>query len=178
MLISEQIKKNEIMMILNNKRNNIKYRIIYQLVALMLVIIFLQACETKSQLIKDMDALYMKPERVSSKDRDNVSEVVQKYFPSGMKLSEALKYLDEQGFEIFEYQQNGFRKWPNGELRPYKDKSHKTSNTEQRIKFSYFAKNIYGSMGILVEKHARININSDDGEKVIKSYGHIVLYGM
>lgn len=178
MLISEQIKKNEIMKILNNKRNNIKYRIFYQLVALMLVIVFLQACETKSQLIKDMDALYMKPERISSKARDNVSEVVQKYFPSGMKLSDALKYLDEQEFEIFEYQQNGFRKWPNGELRPYKDKSHKTSVIDQGIKISYFAKNIYGSMGILVEKHARIFIYSVDGEKIIKSYGYIRLYGM
>ncbi len=152
------------------------YEILYQIVVLILVITFLQACDTESQLIKDMDALYMKPERISSKERDNVSEVVQKYFPPGMKLSEALKYLDEQGFEIFEYQQNGFRKWPNGKLQPYKDKDHKIGSRMSERLIGYSAKNQYE--GILVEKHARIFIDSDDGEKIIKSKGYIWLYGM
>lgn len=177
MIVVKQINK-ELMKILNNERNKTKYRVFYQLVALMLVIIFLQACETQSQLIKDMDALYMKPERIHSKDRDNVSEVVRKYFPPGMKLSEALKYLYDHGFEIYEYQQNGFRKWPNGKLQPYKDETHKKISNNPGIKYSFFAKNIYGSIKLFIQKHAKIYINSKDGEKITNSYGHIVLYGM
>lgn len=162
----------------NHKRNENNRRVLFQIVALILVIFFLQACNSESQLIKDMDSLYMKPERISSKDRDNVTEVVQKYFPPGMKLSVALKYLVEQGFDIIEYQKVGFRKWPNGELEPYKDDNHKKVAIKAGSTICYIAENTYDSIKIIVEKRARIIITSVDGKTIIKSKGYIWLYGM
>lgn len=160
------------------RKYKIRNKVLFRIIGLIILICLLQACDNDSQFIKDMDAFFMMPERIDLKERDNVTEVVQRYFPQGMKLSDALKDLDEQGFEIYEYQKKGFRKWPNGELKPYKDKNHAKMGATPGIKVSYFAKKVYGSIYLLVTKHARITINSNDGEKIKYSYGQIVLLGM
>lgn len=139
-------------------------------------IFLLQGCDMKGQLIKDMDALY------EGKDVD-VSQVVQKYFPPGMKLSEVLKYLDDQGFEIVEYKQDGWRKWPNGELWQYQSKGHKMGALHHGRLVGYSAKKNYDRyliIGLLWKrpvtgKRARISINSDDGERISSSSGFVYI---
>lgn len=155
------------------------YEAFLQGIVFVVIFFLLQGCNMKGQLIKDMDALYMSSTGKTSEERKNVSQVVQKYFPPGMKLTEALKYLDDQGFEIYEYTQDGHRKWPDGELRPYEDWVHKKSARMLERLVGYGAQKQYDCNVVrLMCKRAVISIDSDDGERIISSRGFIYIDGL
>lgn len=107
-----------------------------------------------------------------------VTRVVQKYFPLGMKVEEALRLLHllkDQGFEIHENQLEGARIWPDGELKPYRDQATKQKRlaldpTGKMI--SYTARKRYERQLLIFEKHAFVTIYTD-GEKIISTEGRI-----
>ena len=84
-----------------------------------LCLLLVPGCGMDVQIIKDMESASQQTKQ------DNVSSVVQKYLPAGMSLGDALKFLRESDFEITEFRQDGFHKWPDGELWPYQDAGHK-----------------------------------------------------
>lgn len=142
-------------------------------------------------MIKEMDSAY---ETIVEKQKQNktyydtntdnankerkkaVSRVVQKYFPPGMKVEEAfklLRLLKNQGFEIAEARHEGARKWPEGELKPYRSETSKRAYQPTGSMISYTATKRYERQLIIFEKHVYISIRTD-GEEIVSSEGNII----
>lgn len=142
---------------------------------LFLPLTLLTGCNLDALLLKDMETAFQRQEQKDA----NVSDVVQKYFPPGMKVSEAIGYLDKRGFKITEFRPDGFRKWPNGELWRYQDESHRKSAGVAGGRTNYTAEKYYDHYLILrlLRKRAVIAIRSD-GEQILESRGYVYVDGM
>ena len=139
-----------------------------QIFSLVLVFLSLQGCGAKNELHEEMDLAYKSFKGKISKDNEKgaaVNNVVRKYFPAGMPLTDALKILDEGGFEIMEYRQNGLRKWPDGQLRPYLDVGYKKGAISEDYVVNYHAARIYDNY-LIFNSEAIIVLRSKDGNTV------------
>jgi hypothetical protein len=65
-----------------------------------------------------MDGSKFERELLESASSNEESQVLQKYFPNGSDDQSSLRYLKNQGFEIYQYTYDGHGKWPS-EIRPY-----------------------------------------------------------
>jgi hypothetical protein len=124
-------------------------------------------------MVKEMESAYAR-----SENNEDVNIVVQKYFPDGMELEEAIKtfqVLKAQGFSVSESRLHGEGDWPGGEMRPYRQETIK-------FKHGYFSRTgasvIYSATKrlekklIIFEKYAVIRVYGTGG-KVILSEGLI-----
>lgn len=169
-------------------------RLTHTLCTAVLSLSVLTGCEMNDPMIQEMDSAYEAVVQRQKQDKayydpntDNtnnkeqsaaVTRVVQKYFPPGMKVEEALKLLHllkDKGFEIHENQLEGARSWPDGELKPYRDQTTKQKRlaldpTGRMI--SYTARKRYERQVLIFEKHAFITIYTD-GKKIVSTEGRI-----
>lgn len=131
----------------------------------------LTGCNMNDPMIQEMDGAYAVKE-----SNEDVTRVVQKYFPPGMQMEDAFKLLHqlkEQGFEIGEYRHEGVRKWPEGgELLIYRDEASKRAYQPPGSMVDYTARKRYEHRLFVFEKHAFITIRTD-GEKIISTEGRI-----
>lgn len=128
-------------------------------------------------MIKEMDSAYAVKER-----GEDVTRVVQKYFPPGMLMEDAFKLLHQlkkQGFEIGEYRHEGARIWPDGELKPYTDEATRRNLQQQYPKgvIEYVAEKKYDRKYLIVTKTAVIGIRTD-GKTILESSGDINISGI
>ena len=128
-------------------------------------------------MIQEMDSAYAVKE-----SNADVTRVVQKYFPPGMKMEEAFKLLHllkDQGFDVSEWRYEGARIWPDGELKPYTDEATRRNLQQQYPKgiIEYVAEKKYDSKYLIVTKTAAIGIRTD-GKKIIESNGDIHISGI
>ena len=113
-------------------------------------------------------------------NNEDVTRIVQKYFPLGMKVDEASKLLlqlKEQGFSIAEYHYNQARRWPDGELKPYISPSSHERERRQKGTVEYMASKKYDSKFLIVTKTAGITLRTD-GERILESRGGISISGI
>ena len=124
-------------------------------------------------MIQEMDSAYAIKE-----SNDDVSRVVQKYFPPGMNVAEAFKLmrqLKNQGFSIWENRLEGVRVWPDGKLEPYREeitKQERLAIDPTGLMINYTARKRYEHRMMIFEKHAVISIRTD-GKRIISSSGQI-----
>lgn len=122
------------------------------------------------QMIKEMNSAFM-----ARQDNEDVTHIMQKYFPPGMEVEVALKQLHEKGFEIEEYVDTRVRSWPVGEFRQHRDMQGRPIPKGQK---DYLASQKYDFIiKVPATKEARIIIESD-GERIIKTNGYIFLHGI
>lgn len=145
--------------------------------AIVLSLLFLTGCNMNDPMIQEMDSAYAVKE-----SNEDVTRVVQKYFPPGMKVEDAfklLRQLKEQGFEIDEYQYEGARRWPDGELKPYLDEVTKRNLQRYYLKgeVTYTVSKKYDSKFLIVTKTAGITLRTD-GERILESSGGISISGI
>jgi len=143
-----------------------------------LIIFLLQGCGMfDSDIVKDMDKAYSdckknmtNGQEVSCKEK--MSLTVEKYFPVGMPLSEALEHFHSNGFQIMEYRQEGFREWPNEKIRPYPDAGFKKGAITEDYIVVYATSKIYRNY-LIANKEVVIGIYSLDGESISSAKGSI-----
>jgi|GEM_PF-5932649 len=144
----------------------------------LLSILMLLGCGTNSPLVEEMELAYKFPAQNHEQRKNNVTQVIHRYFPSGMKVSEALKHIHENGFKIQEYRYNGTRLLPNSAVIPYSDESVK-KNIQNRFKSNdvhYVAEKKY-DWQVTISKRAVIVIESN-GELILNSEGFIYIDGV
>lgn len=129
-------------------------------------------CNMYEPIIKEMDDAY-----AARESDEDVSRVVQKHFPPGMSLDEALKLLHalkKQGFEIGEYRHEGARQWPDGDIKPYADEAtRKNLQNLYPIGVSgYVATKTYDRKYFIVTKAASITVRVKD-DRIVESSGLI-----
>ena len=127
------------------------------------------------QMIQEMDSAY-----ATKESDEDVTRVVHKYFPPGMKVEDAFKllhHMKEQGFNITEYHYNQARAWPGGEFRPYTSPSLHERKRRQKGIVEYMASKKYDSKFLIVTKTAGITLRTD-GERILESRGGISISGI
>ncbi|MGZ8252018.1 MAG: hypothetical protein ACXW1P_06335 [Methylophilaceae bacterium] len=109
---------------------------------------FLISCGQTSGLMQEVEKVY-----AISGNNEQVNELVNQYFPSGMEAQIALKQLSQDGFEITEFSEEGTKTWPDGDIKPFASeeiknkfiKSHpkevKSFMGEKSFRHSIFEKN-------------------------------------
>lgn len=141
-------------------------------------VLLLVGCNRYDPIIKEMDGAYAINEK-----NDDVSRVVQKYFPPGMKMDDAfrlLKLFYDQGFEVRENRLGGARNWPDGELKPYRDEATKRNRLQMDPKgmmVNYTITKRYDSKYFVVTKEALIYLRTDS-EQIVESKGAIFVSGI
>jgi hypothetical protein len=148
------------------------------------LLLFLAGCNMNDPMIKEMETAYatvsQKKGGTHEKRVEAVTLVVQKYFPPGMKVEEALKLLQqlkEQGFSVGEYHHDKARRWPDGEFKPYVSPSSHDRKRRQEGMVEYIARKQYDSKYLIVTKHTVISITTDH-ERVLHSEGDIWASGI
>lgn len=139
----------------------------------------LTGCNTYDPIVKELDSAY-----ASGEKNEDVTRVVQKYFPKGMKIEAAYKQLSllkQEGFSIGEYRHDRARQWPHGDLRLYSKTDEATRrNLLQRIRegiVEFVAIQKYDWKYLVVEKEAVIRVTTD-GNVVLESGGAINITGI
>lgn len=144
------------------------------LCAVTLSLHFLTGCNMNDPMIREMDSAFSVNE-----SNEDVTRVVQKYFPPGMKVDETLKLMHQlknQGFYIWENRLEGARAWPDGKLEPYREETTKQERLAldpTGLMVNYTARKRYEHRMLIFEKHVVISIRTD-GEKIVSSSGRVI----
>jgi len=124
-------------------------------------------------VIKEMDIAYAQNE-----SDDDVTKVVQKYFPVGAefeKLLPLLNQLKDDGFEIREYRLVGSRVWPDGKFHLEGDDLAQL-NMKRRYPEGtqgFVIQKKYDIKLLIVTKTAVITFKVDESKKLTEVNGHI-----
>lgn len=110
----------------------------YKLVILIIFIcLFLVTrCGINNPLVLEMEAAYKLPSDPSRESNKDVAEMIGMRFPEGMKVTDALKEINENKFKITEGNREGFRQWPDGSLEPYP--SHVDDEKSRNIRKKHY----------------------------------------
>ena len=145
------------------------------LVSLALTVSLIVGCSANNPMVLEMESAYIAAEQKGDAHDERevaVSLVVQKYFPLGMKSEDAfkrLRQLKDQGFDISEYRNEGARKWPDGEFKPYLDEEtrrHLQGRYQRGASYFHLQKQT-GRHMLIVTKHAALNFIVTDGSGTI-----------
>ena len=144
---------------------NNKYRY-FGLVSLAFVAIFLLISCQQSPFIKGINSAYEDPLHRSH----DVSRATEKFLPLGMNTTEALKFLQREGFEIVEFSNTGYKNFPDGAIKRYsedeKRKPQQLGIPENSQVIVYAATLTYERMRLILAKRLNIYIGSKD-QKII-----------
>ncbi len=164
---------------ISNMQQGMKQKIASLTLPLLCAVTFsllvLTGCNMNDPMIKEMDSAY-----ATKESDEDVTRVVQKYFPPGMKVEEAfrlLRQMNEMGFSITEYHYSQARAWPDGEFRPYTSPSLHDRKRRQKGIVEYMAYKKYDSKFLIVTKTAGITLRTD-GERILESRGGINISGI
>lgn len=135
------------------------------------------ACSSTDRFSSELDRAY-----AARESNEDVTRVVQQWFPVGMPADGAFKELAElakAGFTISESQHGGARRWPQGELRPYTDEATKR-NLQNLIPPGtsvYTAQKLYARHYLIVENTAVVSIRIENFV-VSSATGRINIHGI
>lgn len=105
--------------------------------------IFISACNSSSKIT---DAIVDAHNQDLVYKAKQVEIVINNYFVAGENITNALNRLISDGFEIHEFSIEGYKKYPNGEFKPY---AHTPDSTERIVSefgrvYKYVAKRFQG----------------------------------
>lgn len=142
----------------------------------LIVLIFLLlaiGCNMNNPLVLEMEAAYKLPSNSSAESNKHVAEMISIRFPKGMKISDTLKEISDNKFEITEANREGFRRWPDDEFKPHVDedikKHFKKNYTKTQV--NYWAKFDYWPSP-LEKREVAITIETNGG-MIVKATGVI-----
>ena len=76
-------------------------------------------CNMNNPLVLEMEAAHKLPSNSFLESNKNVAKMIGGHFPKGMKVSDALEEIHANKFTITEGNREGFRRWPDGDFKPY-----------------------------------------------------------
>lgn len=126
-------------------------------------------------IIQEMDSAYAKNE-----SDDDVTKVVQKYFPVGSEFDKVLPLLNklkEGGFEVSEYKYGAGRDWPSGTFNSPPNELVKLS-LERRFPEGtrgFVIEKKYDTQMLIVTKTAIISFKLDKTGRLFEVEGHIYI---
>lgn len=147
-------------------------------IILLTLVFFVAGCSMNHPIIEEM--VIANAAASSQKNSTHVerhaatAQVVQKYFPLGMRKVDALALLnelEENGFKVSEYNYMSSRMWPNKEFR-----NHANVNLEKhypRGTTGYVARKTYDKRFIIVTFEAIISIKLDENGALVESKGSV-----
>ena len=121
----------------------------------------------------EMEAAYKLPSDSSTESNKHVAEMIGMRFPKGMKISDALKEINENKFKITEGNREGFRQWPDGDFKPLvaEDIKKNIQKNYTKTQVNYWATFDYWASPLETrEVHITIETN---GGNIVKSTGVI-----
>jgi len=114
---------------------------------------------------------------------EDVTKVVQKYFPIGMPFEQVLillKQLNNDGFEIAEYGHGIGRKWPDGDFNAAQDYLVKLNLEREYPEGTkgFVIQKKYDSTLLVITKTAVISLKVDASGKLSEVDGHVYVTGL
>lgn len=99
-------------------------------------------CNMNNPLVLEMEAAYKLPSNSSTESNKHVAEMISMRFPKGMKVSDALKEINENKFKITEGNRESFRQWPDGDFKPHvaEDIKKNIQKNYTKTQVNYWAK--------------------------------------